>query len=227
MNVVIVGCGRHGAELASRLSNKGHTVVVVERNEEEFRNLPADFRGRMVAGEPLDRDVLHRAGMEQADGFAAVTRSDALNVVLCHIARSVYNIPHVVARNFHPRWRPVHETFNLQVVSSTDWGVQRIEELLYHQEMRSVFSAGNGEIEVYEIIINDLWHGRPIRDLLPGGDVIAIALTRGGRAELPDEDMTLEKDDILHVSATMEGIESIRHRLTPAASAASAAKERK
>jgi trk system potassium uptake protein len=227
MNVVIVGCGRHGAELAHRLSHKGHTVVVVERSEDEFKNLPPDFRGRMVAGEPLDKDVLHRAGMEQADAFAAVTRSDSLNAVLAHVARTVYNIPHVVARNFHPRWRPVHETFGLQVVSSTDWGVQRIEELLYHEELRSVFSAGNGEIEVYEIIVNDLWHSRPIRDLLPSGEVIAIALTRGGRAELPDEDMTLEKDDVLHVSATLDGIEAIRHRLTPAPSAGVAVKEKK
>ena len=99
--------------------------------------------------------------------MAAVTRSDSLNAVVAHVARTVYNVPHVVARNFHPRWRPVHETFGLQVVSSTDWGVQRIEEMLYHEEMRSVFTAGNGEVEIYEIIINDTGKAMPIEELLP------------------------------------------------------------
>ena len=139
MNVIVVGCGRHGAELAYRMSKNQHTVVVLESDEREFKNLPADFRGRMVAGEPLDKDVLHRAGIEQADGMAVVTRSDALNAVLAHIARTVYNVPNVVTRNFHPRWRPLHEAFGLQVVSSTDWGVQRLEETLYHQDMHSIF----------------------------------------------------------------------------------------
>ncbi len=214
MYIIIVGCGRHGADLAQRLSLKGHTVVVLETDDKEFRGLPPDFRGRMVAGEPLDRDVLRRAGIEQADGLAAVTRSDSLNAVLGHLARTVYNVPHVVVRNFHPRWRPLHETFGLQVVSSTDWGVQRIEELLYHEEMRSVFAAGNGEVEVYEIMVGEAWQGRTISALLPEDQAVAVAYTRGGRAALPTDDIVVEKDDILHVSATLEGIEMIRQRLT-------------
>jgi trk system potassium uptake protein TrkA len=214
MNIIIVGCGRHGAELATRLSRNKHSVVVMESDEREFRNLPPEFHGRTVAGEPLDRDVLHRAGIEHADGLAAVTRSDSLNVVLGHLARSVYHVPHVVTRNFHPRWRPLHEAFGLQVVSSTDWGVQRIEELLYHEEIRTIFSAGNGEVDIYELMIGDAWQQRTVGDLLPRGQSLAVALSRGGQAILPSDDTCLEKDDILHVSATLEGIEILRQRLT-------------
>jgi trk system potassium uptake protein TrkA len=214
MYVIIVGCGRHGAELALRLSQKQHTVVVLERDEREFKNLPPEFHGRTVAGEPLDRDVLHRAGIEQANGLAAVTRSDSLNAVLAHLARTVYNVPHVVARNFHPRWRPLHEAFGLQVVSSTDWGVQRIEEMLYHEEMHTVFTTGNGEVEIYELMVGEQWHGRTVEELLPEGQALAVSITRGGRARLPAGDTTLEKDDTLHVSATLGGIEILRHRLT-------------
>jgi trk system potassium uptake protein TrkA len=216
MFVIIVGCGRHGAELALRLSRNQHTVVVLDSDDKEFKNLPPDFRGRMVAGEPLDRDVLHRAGIERADGFAAVTRSDALNVVLGHVARTVYNVPHVVVRNFHPRWRPLHEAFGLQVVSSTDWGVQRMEEILYHEEMHSIYSAGNGEVEIYELMIDDRWQGRTIEELLPEGQALPVAFSRGGRASLPTPDTILEKDDTLYVSATLEGIDILRRRVGPA-----------
>jgi trk system potassium uptake protein TrkA len=215
MYVIIVGCGRHGAELAYRMSKNHHTVVVLESDEKEFKNLPADFRGRMVFGEPLDKDVLHRAGIERADGMALVTRSDALNTVLAHVASTVYNVPNVVTRNFHPRWRPMHEAFGLQVVSSTDWGVQRLEETLYHQEMHSIFTAGNGEVEIYELKIDARWHGHTIDELLPDGQAIAVAISRGGRASLPTPNACLEKDDTLQVSATQAGIEALRHRLSP------------
>ncbi len=133
--------------------------------------------------------------------------------MLAHIARTVYNVPHVVTRNFHPRWRPLHEAFGLQVVSSTDWGVQRIEEMLYHEEMHSVFSAGNGEVEIYEIVVDDKWQGRTVEDLLPEGQAIAVALSRGGRATLPSSGTILEKEDALQVSATLAGIGVLRQRL--------------
>jgi trk system potassium uptake protein TrkA len=205
MNIIVV---------ALRLSQNGHSVVVVEREEREFRNLAPEFHGRTVAGEPLDRDVLHRAGIEQADGLAATTRSDSLNVVLGHIARTIYNIPRVVVRNFNPRWRSMHEAFGMQVVSSTDWGVQRLEEMLYHERLHSVYSAGNGEVEIYSVVIGDKWQGHTAAELLPQGQALLVALSRGGRAMLPNGDTYLEKDDTLYVSATLAGIDTLRHRLT-------------
>ncbi len=213
MNIIVVGCGRHGSELAMRLCINGHSVVVVESEEREFRNLPPEFHGRTVAGEPLDKDVLHRAGIEQADGLAAVTRSDSLNVVVGHVARTIYNVPHVVVRNFHPRWRQIHETFGLQVVSSTDWGVQRLEEILYHEEMHSIYSAGNGEVEIYEMVIGEKWQGHTVGELLPEGQALPVAFSRGGRAMLPEADTCLDKDDTLYVSATLSGIDVLRRRL--------------
>ncbi|MBU0494614.1 MAG: TrkA family potassium uptake protein [Chloroflexi bacterium] len=129
MNMIVIGCGRVGAQLAYRLYQQGHKVVV-DPVAEAFENLPADFRGRTVEGEVLNQDVLRRAGIEQADGLAAVTSLDPVNAVVAHVARTVYHVPTVVVRNYNPRWRVIHEAFGLPVISSTSWGAQRIEELL-------------------------------------------------------------------------------------------------
>ena len=133
MDVIVVGCGRVGSELAYRVYKKGHHVTVVDSNEASFRNLPADFRGRTVEGEALNQIVLRRAGIEKADGLAAVTNSDTLNVAVAHVARTVYKVPNVVARNYDASLRGLHEAFGLQVVSSTSWGAQRVEEMLYRK----------------------------------------------------------------------------------------------
>jgi len=117
MNIIVVGCGRVGSALAYQLYKKGHQVTVVDQAASAFDNLPADFHGRMEEGDVLSRDVLHRAGIGQADALA-------------HVARTAYHVPNVVVRNYNPRWQPLHEAFGLQVVSSASWGVQRMEELL-------------------------------------------------------------------------------------------------
>lgn len=213
MNFIIVGCGRVGAELAYRLFQKGHQVAVIDQVAAALNNLPADFRGRTVEGEALATEVLRRAGIEQADGLAAVTNSDSLNAVVAHVARTVYHVPQVVVRNYHPRWRALHEAFGLQVVSSTSWGAQRIEELLYPAFAKCVFSAGNGEVEIYELSVSEAWHGRTLQDLLHTGQCLAVALTRAGKAILPSSGERLEVGDILHLSSTMEGIETLRERL--------------
>ena len=216
MNIIVVGCGRVGAELAYRLYQKGHQVTVIDQLDTAFDNLPPDFRGRMVEEEVLNQDVLRRAGIEQADGLAAVTNSDSVNAVVAHVARAAYHVPNVVVRNYDPSWRPLHEAFGLQVVSSASWGAQRLEELLYHAEIRTVFSAGNGEVEIYEFSVPEAWHGRSLQDLLPEGQCLAVALTRAGRAILPSDEMLLEAGDVVLLSATADGIEVLRQQLSSA-----------
>ena len=214
MHLIVVGCGRVGSNLAYRLFQRGHQVVVIDIIPDAFTKLPHDFKGRMVEGEGLSQDVLHRAGIENAEGVAVVTNSDAVNAVIGHIAHSVYHIEYVVIRNNDPAWRPFQEAFGVQIVSSASWGVQRIEELLYPTATPIVFSAGNGEVEIFECAVPDAWAGSRLREMLPAQGVIPVSVTRAGRAELPSLDMMLESGDLLHMSATLEGIGALRAHLS-------------
>jgi trk/ktr system potassium uptake protein len=213
MFIIVVGCGRVGSELAYGLYKKGHEVAIIDHVGGSFSHLPADYRGRTIEGEVLSEDVLRRTGIEQAGGLAAVTNSDAVNAVVGHVARAVYGVHNVVVRNYDPRWRELHEAFGLQVVSSTAWGAGRIEELLSHPFGRSVLSAGNGEVEVFEIPVPDTWGGRSIEELLPPqGDCLAVSVTRAGKAMLPKPGLRFDVGDVVHVSATLAGMEELRGR---------------
>lgn len=213
MKIIVVGCGRLGADLAYRLSKAGNKVAVIDSHKQAFTKLPSDFIGRTHEGNSLQQDVLSRAGIETADGLAAVTNSDAINVVVARIAREKYHVPHVVARNYDPTLRILYEDLGLQVISSTSWEAQRVKELLYDTDFNTVFSAGNGEVEVYEFKISPKWNGKLLRELLNRGECIPIALTRAGRANLPDPEWRLATDDVIHLSATFEGISQLRDRL--------------
>ena len=214
MNFIVVGSGRVGAELAVRLYKSGHHVVVVDQNEAAFDRIDPDFRGRTIHGEALQEEVLVRAGIREAHGLAAVTNSDPLNAVVAHLARSVFNVPAVVCRNYDPRLRPMLESFGIQIVSSTSWGSQRTEEVLTGVSTKAVFSAGNGEVEIYELDVPDGWAGRSWGELTSGLEgLLPVALTRAGRAMLPDAQTRLEADDLINVSATFDGIKGLRDRL--------------
>jgi len=213
MRIVVVGCGRIGAQLANRLFRAGHKVVVIDVVASAFENLDPDFRGRTLEGDVLAQDMLRRAGIEQTQGLAAMTSSDTLNAVIAHLARTVYHIPNVVVRNYDPHWQSVYETFGIQAVAPSERGAQRMEELLSDAALITVFSAGNGEVEIYELTVPHVWNGRSVGDLLNHGGCVCVALTRAGKAALPTPDMTVETGDVLHLSATFEGIEALRREL--------------
>jgi trk system potassium uptake protein len=208
--IIIVGCGRVGVELAISIWQKNHTVTVVDSNPRAFDRLGPEFRGRTVQGEAFDQDVLKRAGIETTDAFAAVTASDSANIVAARVARDIYHVHHVVARVYNPRRTPVYEKLGLQTIISSSWGAQRIEQLILHPDLQSISSAGNGEVQIYEISIPQEWEGRRIKELVPPETAIPVALARGGRGSLPTPETILKAHDLLQVSATEDGVAALR-----------------
>ncbi len=189
--------------------------MVVDNELKSFNRLHADFRGRTVVGEALSADSLSRADAAHADGVAVVTNSDVLNAVIGHSVRVHYpNVKQVIVRNYDPAMRDMLEAFGLQLVSSTAWGAERMQELLVDPSFRAVFSAGNGEVEMYEMYVSQKWDGMTVSELLKGcGEIVSVALTRAGRAEMPSQDAVLHQGDVLFVIATFVGVKAMRAKL--------------
>ncbi len=212
MKIIILGCGRVGVELALSLHTE-HQVTVIDSDARAFDRLGPRYAGRTVQGEALDRNVLLRAGIETADALAAVTASDNVNLIVASVARKIFHIQRVVTRIYSPRRRPIYEKLNIQTVSSSSWGAHRIEQLLVHPGMQSLFTAGNGEVQIYELPIPNDWSGRKVAELLPAGSALPVALARAGRGMLPGGDTILQAEDVLQVSATDEGLSILRERV--------------
>ena len=212
MNIIIVGCGRVGVELALAL-HQNHNVSIIDRNSQAFDRLGLHFTGRTIQGHGMDRTALERAGIETTLALAAVTSSDNVNAIVARIARDVYHVRRVVARLYNPRRAPIYEKLNLQTISSSSWGAHRIEQLLVHPGMQSISSAGNGEVQVYELTVPSEWSGRKLSELVPMEYAIPVALARNGKGILPRAEMLLELQDILQVSSLPEGVKLLRERV--------------
>ncbi|MGE5140847.1 MAG: potassium channel family protein [Rudaea sp.] len=130
MRVVILGCGRVGARLATRLDADGNEVAIIDRNQDSFTRLGADYGGSMVLGTGIDEDVLRKAGIERADAFIAVTNGDNTNAMAAQIAKQIFHVPRVVARLYDPIRDETYRTLGLETVSPTLIGVQTILEMI-------------------------------------------------------------------------------------------------
>ena len=130
MNVIIVGCGRVGALLATNLAEKGHAVTVIDPNAESFDRLPLDFKGRTVLGSGIDMDVQERAGVKHADALVACTPGDNRNIAASQIAREIYRVPRVVARINDPLRAEIFRDLGLRTVCPTLRGAELVREAL-------------------------------------------------------------------------------------------------
>jgi len=130
MVVVIMGCGRVGAQLAAMLDREGHQVTVVDYDAYSFRRLPHDFGGTALLGNGIDQEVLKRAGIEKADAFFVVTQGDNRNVMAAQIGKHIFNVPRVICRIYDPLRRDIYETLGLEAISPTTVFAQLLKEKL-------------------------------------------------------------------------------------------------
>jgi trk system potassium uptake protein TrkA len=130
MNIVIMGCGRVGAQLANMLNNEGNTITVVDTNKLSFRRLPPNFTGTALLGDGTDQDILKKAGIQKADAFIAVTEGDNRNVMAAQIAKHLFKVPRVICRIYDPLRKDVYEIAGIEAISPTTVFAQLLKDKL-------------------------------------------------------------------------------------------------
>ena len=130
MKIIIMGCGRVGAQLATLLDKENNSVITLDNNIESFRRLPPEFKGKALLGNGLDEDVLKKAGIEEADAFIAVTQGDNRNIMAAQIAKHLFNVPKVICRIYDPLRRDLYSMLGLDALSPTTIFAQMFKEKL-------------------------------------------------------------------------------------------------
>ena len=119
MYTIIVGCGRTGGELASRLSRAGHEVVIIDQSEASFSNLSPEFTGFKLHGNAAELSLLEEAKIDRADVFVATSDDDNVNYMTSRIASCIFNVPRVLVRINEPEKEILYEKTELETFSPT------------------------------------------------------------------------------------------------------------
>jgi trk system potassium uptake protein len=133
MKVVIMGCGRTGAQLAASLDADGHQVTILDINDYSFRRLPPDFKGTALVGDGTNDETLKKAGIENADAFVAVTQGDNRNIMASQISKHIFKVPKVLLRIYDPLRRELYNNLGLEAFSPTIIFAQLLKDNLINR----------------------------------------------------------------------------------------------
>jgi trk system potassium uptake protein TrkA len=210
MKIIIIGCGRVGARLAQTLSLKGCSVTVVDKDPAAFDRLGKAYQGRTILGVGFDRDVLIEAGIEKADGMAAVMASDEANAVAARIAIQFFHVPRVVARIYEPRKAEIYRRLGIQTLSPVSIGVEFFADLLSNLPMDSATRLGTGNANLINVELPFEMKGRLVSEMNVPGEVIVVAITREGKTFLPTPKTEFAEGDTVHLAVQFAAIDKIK-----------------
>lgn len=210
MKIIIIGCGRVGAQLAHNLSLKGCSVSVVDKDPRAFDRLGKSFQGQTILGVGFDRDVLINAGIERADGLAAVMASDEANAVAARIAIQIFHVPRVVARIYEPRKAEIYRRLGIQTLSPVSIGVDFFADLLSNVPMESAARLGAGGANMINVQLPYKMKGRLVSDMNVPGEVIVVAITREGKTFLPTPKTEFAEGDTIHLAVQFAAMYKVK-----------------
>lgn len=212
MHIVIMGCGRVGARLASSLERRGHSVAVIDIDVDAFRRLDAGFAGITVKGVGFDREVLEKANIREADGFAAVSSGDNSNILAARVVRETFNVHNVVARIYDQDRAEVYERLGIPTVATVRWASDQVLRRLLPSGSEPVWRDPSGSVRLVEVHVDDRWVGRAIGAISDTIHAPIPFLMRFGKGVVPTKQTILQDGDLVYAAvedARLSEIETI------------------
>jgi trk system potassium uptake protein TrkA len=128
VHAVVVGCGRVGSAVASRLAAEGWTVAVIDHSMESFNRLDPAFPGDRVEGHALDEEVLCHAGITRAEACIVCTDGDNTNLVTAQIVQRKYGVATTVVRVLDPARAELYARLGLRTVCPTTTAIDTLSD---------------------------------------------------------------------------------------------------
>lgn len=205
MRSIIIGGGKVGYYLFKTLHERGHEVVLIERDRDTCQRIAEDISADVILGDGTNIDVLKDAGIENAEIVAAVTGTDEENLVICKIAKLRFNINRTIARVNNPKNVEMFKILGIDTtVCSTAVIVNLIESEVNQGDIRVINTFERGSMVLAETMINEkmIWTNKKVAELTLPEECIFVSILRGNASIYPKGDtLILTGDKVLLVTS--------------------------
>ncbi len=218
MQIVIVGAGMVGTELARHLIQEKHDVSVIESNEERARHLSNHFDCMVLNEEGNNLNTLEEAGIAKAQALVCLTGSDELNMIICGLADSRYPDVTKIARVRNDEYVKLNKTSErvLGIDFFVHPDVEASRSVLNAIERGAmgdvlVFSDTRYELGSVDITESSAFNGLALtsfRSIVPGDSLVTL-IERGNESILPRGTTVLQKGDRIHILADGEKLDKV------------------
>jgi len=212
MNIIICGAGRVGFTIAKLLSEQGHSITVIDQSSEDIQKINDSLDVKAIVGKATYPSILEKANAAETDMIIAVTRNDEINMLICQIAYSIFNIPKKIARirsqdYLNPKFTRVYNKENLpiDVIISPEIEIARsIQRKLEAPGALDSVPFAEKQIRLLEILIKDNCKliGLKLNELtnkFPNLDANIIAIIREDKSFIPKKTDQIKENDKIYV----------------------------
>ncbi len=228
MNIIICGAGRVGFTISKLLSEQGHSITVIDQSSEDIQKINDTLDVKAIVGKATYPSILEKANAIETDMIIAVTRNDEINMLICQIAFSIFNIQKKIARirsqdYLNPKFTRVYNKENLpiDVIISPEIEIAKsIQRKLEAPGALDSVPFADNQIRLLEILIknNCKLIGLKLNELtkkFPSLDANIIAIIRGDKSFIPKKNDIIEENDKIYViinsSQMPETLEAFGH----------------
>jgi len=206
MKVAIIGAGKVGSEIAGRLSEEGHDIVIVDKSESRLTKIEEKYDCLTIKGSGPSSSVLKSPTVSDSQLLVAVTDSDEVNMIACMMAKRI-GIPRTIARIRDPEY---HRDL---VISKEDLGIDLVinPERAAAEEINRLLSIAlpvhvepiaQGKVQLLDLTVDEnlknLTH-KKLSELEIPSDCLIVAISRNGEMIIPGGEDIILPGDILYV----------------------------
>ena len=163
MNIIICGAGRVGYTIAKLLSEQNHSITVIDQSSEDIQKINDSLDVRAIVGKATYPSVLEKANAAEADMIIAVTKNDEINMLICQIAFSIFNVQKKIARirskdYLNPKFSKVYNKENLPIDVIISPEIEIAKSILRKLEAPGALDNVNfahNKIRLLEILVNE------------------------------------------------------------------------
>ena len=215
MRAIIVGAGKVGYYLAKTLLERNYEISVIETNKAACQNFANTLDVTVVRGDGSTRRALEAAGADRCDSIIAVTGEDEVNLIICQMAKRIFNVKKTIAKVNNPKNVETIRFLGVDIaISSTENIIRQMEREVDNSRIKELMPI-NGKAAVFEVILpeNYVYSGKIIADIkLPEGCNI-ISITRGEDLLIPRGGTKLMSKDILLIVSQLSAANEVRRML--------------
>jgi trk system potassium uptake protein TrkA len=197
MRIIIVGGGKQLYHLSRKFLEKGHQLVVINRNLDECHEIARQLKVTVIHGEASDPTILEQADSYRAEILISITRKDQENLAVCQLAKEMFEIPRTIALVNDPDNMPVFEQLGVTAFSTTEFIASMLEQRTALNEITNLIQMGEGKVNITEIRLSESFPvvGKALNEIsFPEQSLVAIIL-RDDQALVPSGDTVLQAED--------------------------------
>jgi len=216
LRILIVGAGDVGLPIIHYLSERGHLLTVIEKDENHCKHIVDHSDAAIFFGNGDDPGIWKKIEADKMDALMALTNDDEINMAACRLAKTEYGIPFVIARAHQPEYLEKVKEAGADVAICPSLETRRLFlNAIESRSVETIYEQTAVDFKIVNVTIpqNGSVIGQTIEKCdLPHKCKIA-SVFRNGTFIFPSESFVFKGDDKVLILGSSESVEKAAEKL--------------